>query len=484
MINKKLIITSLTIIFILLIPSTNAFFIKTSVNEKNEVLQQTGSVYGIVSYSHQPGYTIVPFAKVWIGLKRDICDAQGHFNISGLELEREYTFYYSAIGFKTKSIEFYLQSKFPHKKLWPGFTKDDLIIKEKTEKTEGTGRIYGNVEVCRTGYIPHPEIPFATVDAEIKKVRCNIKGDYWILELPLDQTYNVTASAYRYFPQTKIVTLTENSPSRCVHFCLKKDYDSKARAINQDVSCGGTIYGHTLESHDTWGAYPVPFALVDAGIKKTISGPLSNYRITGLPFDQEITITASKKGYYNDTLKHTFTEKRSTYYYCFDLQEDEDDSIDVKTIEGTTSNGKIYGYTYRPMIWSWFPIPFARVRIGLQTKRTDKEGYYEFTNLPVDKTYTIVADAIGYSRNTEKVTLTTRKPEVWQNIGLHPIFDEDSVNVKTKQEANDESADLGRIHGSVYEASFFERIIEVLNKYGMLFESQPKGYSNVEMKSI
>ena len=30
----------------------------------------------------------------------------------------------------------------------------------------------------------------------------------------------------------------------------------------------------------------------------------------------------------------------------------------------------------------------------------------------------------------------------------------------------------------------FEIIIQVLNKYGMLFESQPRGYSNVEMKSI
>jgi hypothetical protein len=27
-------------------------------------------------------------------------------------------------------------------------------------------------------------------------------------------------------------------------------------------------------------------------------------------------------------------------------------------------------------------------------------------------------------------------------------------------------------------------IIQILNMYGMLFESQPKGYSNVEMKSV
>jgi hypothetical protein len=36
---------------------------------------------------------------------------------------------------------------------------------------------------------------------------------------------------------------------------------------------------------------------------------------------------------------------------------------------------------------------------------------------------------------------------------------------------------------TVYQ-QFFEKMIEVLNKYGMLFEFTPKGYSNVEMRSI
>lgn len=36
---------------------------------------------------------------------------------------------------------------------------------------------------------------------------------------------------------------------------------------------------------------------------------------------------------------------------------------------------------------------------------------------------------------------------------------------------------------SIYQ-KFFEKMIELLNKYGMLFESTPKGYSNVEMRSI
>ena len=134
-----------------------------------------------------------------------------------------------------KSINFYLGSIVPHKKLWPGFTEDDLVIKEKVGKTECLGYIYGNVEVCRTGYIPHPEIPFATVDAGIKKVRCNIKGDYYMQGFPLDQTYNITVSAYRYFPQTKTVTLTENRPSRCVNFCLKKDYDSIEEDQRKDI---------------------------------------------------------------------------------------------------------------------------------------------------------------------------------------------------------------------------------------------------------
>jgi len=30
---------------------------------------------------------------------------------------------------------------------------------------------------------------------------------------------------------------------------------------------------------------------------------------------------------------------------------------------------------------------------------------------------------------------------------------------------------------------FFEAMVDILNKYGMLFESQPQGYTNVDMKS-
>ena len=36
---------------------------------------------------------------------------------------------------------------------------------------------------------------------------------------------------------------------------------------------------------------------------------------------------------------------------------------------------------------------------------------------------------------------------------------------------------------NIYQ-NFFEKIIEILNRYGMLFDSQPQGYTNVEMKSV
>ena len=51
------------------------------------------------------------------------------------------------------------------------------------------------------------------------------------------------------------------------------------------------------------------------------------------------------------------------------------------------------------------------------------------------------------------------------------------VNPKIKQSNN--WSGNAEVH-----QKFFEKIIQVLNKYGMLFESQPKGYSNVEMESV
>ena len=104
--------------------------------------------------------------------------------------------------------------------------------------------------------------------------------------------------------------------------------NSKVKTLNpEDKSFGGTIYWYTGDHFDTWGSTPVPLVLVDAGVKKTISGfPMGSYRLTGLPLNQEITITASKTGYKSDTLKHTFTDLHPNYYYCFDLKEKDESS--------------------------------------------------------------------------------------------------------------------------------------------------------------
>ena len=45
----------------------------------------------------------------------------------------------------------------------------------------------------------------------------------------------------------------------------------------------------------------------------------------------------------------------------------------------------------------------------------------------------------------------------------------------------EEKDDMNRLR---FYRELFHFIVETLNKYGMLFESSPKGYSNVEMESI
>ena len=81
-------------------------------------------------------------------------------------------------------------------------------------------------------------------------------------------------------------------------------------------------------------------------------------------------------------------------------------------LEKTENTGKIYGYTHCSHgVWTWDPIPHAIVRIGLKITRSDSNGYYEITGLPLNRTYRVVANHLCYIRKVEKVTLTTEKPE-------------------------------------------------------------------------
>lgn len=201
-----------------------------------------------------------------------------------------------------------------------------------------------------------------------------------------------------------------------------KNCEEQTSDVDKESTCGGTIYGYTGEHFDTWGSTPVPFALVDAGIKKTISAyPMGHYRITGLPFDQEITITASKKGYDSDTLKHTFTELKPTYYYCFDLQEKEDDSVKEK-VPSNNDIGRIYGYTVSSFCWSWNPISNVLVTTGLQGKSTISDGYYSISGLPLNVPIRVTARKLGYYSDTKTVTLTDDDPEEYLILDIQPFM--------------------------------------------------------------
>jgi len=273
----------------------------------------------------------------------------------------------------------------------------------------------------------------------MKKIAITIGVSILLLGIVLMPCINATTLWEKKLVEpVEIVVVKENNqigenenheePS-CLVSIYEKD-DSKARAINQDLSCGGTIWGYTGDHFDTWGSSPVPFALVDAGIKKTISAwPMGYYRITGLPLNQEITITASKKGYHSDTLKHTFTELRPTYYYCFDLKEDEDDSINEKNVVETTCLGSIYGSAGTSYGWGFSPVFFAKITAGGRaTYSSPIMGSYKISNLPLG-TYTITGSKKGYDTFTDTITLTEDRPDKQVFVHLEP--NDESVNKAT-----------------------------------------------------
>ena len=64
-------------------------------------------------------------------------------------------------------------------------------------------------------------------------------------------------------------------------------------------------------------------------------------------------------------------------------------------------------------------------------------------------------------------------------------YGEATVKTEAKKKLNEFREQLDfRDNRTSYYKRFFEFIIETMNKYGMLFDTTPTGYSNVEMKSI
>jgi len=76
------------------------------------------------------------------------------------------------------------------------------------------------------------------------------------------------------------------------------------------------------------------------------------------------------------------------------------------------------------------------------------------------------------------------EPEV-REIWGEPKKDDDGDTDFSRASMNNQPTNNERWSAHCMEAiKLYDCIIQTLNKYGMLFEQQPQGYSNVEMKSV
>jgi hypothetical protein len=146
------------------------------------------------------------------------------------------------------------------------FIKDDDITVEY-------GCIYGGVfEPSFFQSEPIRGVSLVLEGGGIKKTSISglILGQFKFDNLPLGLTYTITANHYKYNTKIKTYTLTRDKPSLEVVIHMYPKDKSITKAINDESTCFGTIYGHTHMKY-CWAWCPVPFAKVDSGVKQTIS---------------------------------------------------------------------------------------------------------------------------------------------------------------------------------------------------------------------
>jgi hypothetical protein len=200
-----------------------------------------------------------------------------------------------------------------------------IYIKDDDVKVE-YGCIYGGV--LEPSFFQSEPIRGASLVLEgggIKKTTISglILGQFKFDNLPIGHTYTITASHHKYNTKIKTYTLTDDKPSLEVVIHMYPKDKSKTKSINEEPTCFGTILGHTHMKY-CWAWCPVPFAKVDAGIKQTISLANGFYILTGLPLGRTYTVTASKRGYHDDTKEVTLTVEEPYKEIYLDLQEKED----------------------------------------------------------------------------------------------------------------------------------------------------------------
>jgi len=343
--NKIILITTIIICLLgtALFPNIGAISIKIQSDEINDSTN-FGKIEGKVMYA--PLWTFsfpLTLATVKIGFQIDITKADGHYCIDGLKLNKEYILIYSHPLYKTKMFPITLTEDDPELELdLYFFDEDQKEFKSKNKEIKSSaeqqkcdlGTVSGSVIIhC----FPPPEyIQGAKLvlegDHNSRTTFSGLLGNFRFNFVETGKQYTLTATHPKFKSVTKTFTLSKLEPDLRIGIAMIGKDSTKSKILNSmDKSCGGTIYGYTGDHFDTWGSTPVPLTLIDAEVKKTISGfPMGSYKISGLPFNQEITITASKPGYKSDTIKHTFTELHPTYYYCFDLKKNDDVSVKEK----------------------------------------------------------------------------------------------------------------------------------------------------------
>jgi hypothetical protein len=247
----------------------------------------------------------------------------------------------------------------------PAIANNAVDLKDEKEPA-CMGFIYREVGNSH-GMYTWSSYPFALVTNGIKWIRCGLLGQY-LMRLSLYHKYNVTAHVTGFKPLTKHVYLTEEEPIRKITFDIygEEREDVKSFENSEDFRTASEVVEVNY--------FPSSFITEVMQTKK-----------------QQTKLIISE-------------EEISQYDTIFGKES-------IKNSEKTENTGKIYGYTHCSHgVWTWDPIPHAIVRIGLKITRSDNNGYYEITGLPLNRTYRVVANHLCYIRRVEKVTLTAEKP--------------------------------------------------------------------------
>jgi len=197
-----------------------------------------------------------------------------------------------------------------------GITKENSII----EKNQNAGKITGLISVYTSSWkIPEP-LSGMKITVDGRHDYSDELGQFEINNLALNKNYEVVFSYGLKTVRTKDVYLSTDDPD-CY---LPEDFAIRDLSKTKEKTTAGIgeIYGHTGTSH-IWGFTPVPFATVTAGFKCTISAyPLGYYSIKGLPLNQKITITATKRGHTEFTTTVVLTENNPSKQVFLDIERD------------------------------------------------------------------------------------------------------------------------------------------------------------------